>query len=424
MNTFCSYLKRQVLELIQNHEQWQRMLPLCIAVSILASSCQADKGKEGKPEQAAVLPSVKVKVEVVEPSQVNDKVTFIGRLDSREAVAIMPKVDGNIQRILVKPGDHVKKGQLLVEIDSLKQQAAVATKISDVATAQAEYQKELAGLQSLNADREAQVASVEYDQHEYTRNYWLEQRGVVSESTVDSYNRMYLVAKAKLKEIDANITAQKQVIEKAARAIDAANFSKQEQVEQLAFYKITAPFPGTVADIPAKVGDYVNSSTKLTTVSQLRPLEVEVLVPKLIASSLRQGMPIEILDDNDKSIASCPIFHIDPIVDQDNQSVLVKALFDNAGESYRPDQTVSTKVVMSQRQGISIPTEALSFIAGRAFAYVVGGQAATPVAEQRALKIASLEGNRAVLNSGIKAGEKVVVSGVQNLREGSPLEIE
>lgn len=79
---------------------------------------------------------------------------------------------------------------------------------------------------------------------------------------------------------------------------------------------------------------------------------------------------------------------------------------------------------MSQRQGISIPTEALSFIAGRAFAYVVGGQASAPIAEQRALKIASLQGNRAVLNSGIKAGEKVVVSGVQNLREGSPLVIE
>lgn len=424
MTTLFTDFKRQMRELIPQRFQWQLILMLFATISIFNSSCQADKEKEGKSNQSAALPTVKVKVEVVEPSQVKDKVTFIGTLDSREAVAIMPKVDGNIQRIRVQPGDHVKKGQLLVEIDSLKQQAAVATKNSDVATAKAEYQKELASLQSMKAEREAQVASVEYDQHEYTRNYWLEQRGVVSESTVDGYNRMYLVAKAKLQEIDANITAQKQVIEKASRAIEAAIFSKQEQVEQLAFYKISAPFAGTVADIPAKVGDYVSSSTKLTTISQLRPLEVKVLVPKLIASSLRQGMSIEILDDKDKPVASCPIFHIDPIVDQDNQSVLVKGVFENASELYRPDQTVSTRVVMSERQGISIPTEALSFVAGRAFAYVVGGSGTTPIAQQRVLTIASLQGNRAVLNSGINAGEKVVVSGVQNLREGSPLEIE
>lgn len=421
MHNCFRYLKRQTLEFVSHRIQWQQLFVLIITGSFLVS-CQANK--EDKSAQTSALPAVKVKVEVVEPSDVKDKLTFIGRLDSREAVAIMPKVDGSIERILVRPGDHVKKGQRLVEIDSLKQQAAVATKDSDVATARAEYQKEVASLESLKADREAQVASVEYDQHEYARNYWLEQRGVVSESTVDSYNRMYLVAKAKLKEIDANIVAQKQVIQKAARAIEAANFSKQEQIEQLAFYKITAPFSGTVADIPAKVGDYVTSSTKLTTISQLRPLEVEVLVPKEIASSLRQGMPIEILDDKDKTIASCPIFHIDPIVDQDNQSVLVKGLFDNSNETYRPDQSVSTRVVMSERQGISIPTEALSFIAGRAFAYVVSGQATAPIAQQRALKVASLQGNRAVLNSGIKAGEKVVVSGVQNLREGSPLVIE
>ncbi len=406
---------------VVNHRQLLMLVLSCVLVVNL-SACSKDKGEESK--QAAQTPPVaKVKIETVELSSVSDKTTLIGQLDSRQSVALYPKVDGNIQQILVNPGDHIKKGQLVAEIDSLKQEAAVATKASDVATAQADYQKEAARLNSMKAEREALTASAEYQKHEYVRNYWLEQRGVVSESTVDGYDRSYKIAKAKLDENDQNITAQKAVIIRAARAVDAAKFSLKEQKEQLAYYRISSPFSGTVANIPVKIGDFVSPSIKLTTVSQVKPLEVNVLLPKNLADDVRKGMAVEIVDDKNNVVASCPIFHIDPVVDQENQSVLIKALFDNSKELYRPEQSVNTRIVLSHRQGITIPTDALTFVGGRAFAYVVLG-GATPVAQQRLLQVASLEGNRAVLKSGISQGEKVVISGVQNLRDGSPLLIE
>ena len=118
-------------------------------------------------------------------------------------------------------------------------------------------------------------------------------------------------------------------------------------------------------------------------------------------------MTVQIVDDKDAVVSSCPIFHIDPVVDQQNQSVLIKALFDNAAELYRPEQSVSTRLILSQNQGITIPTDALSFVGGRAFAYVVAnGEGSTPLAKQRLLQVDSLEGNRAVLRSGITVGEK------------------
>lgn len=401
-----------------NSRQLAQLTAVCLAALVSATGCAGSK-----EDKAGDKDPVKVKIESVGPSSVSEKAALLGRLDSRHAVSLYPQVDGSIKRINVHPGQEVKPGQLLIEIDALKQEAAVATKASDVATARADYQKEQARLKSLQAQREAQLASLEYDKHEYTRNYWLEQRGVVSESTVDGYDRMYRVGKAKLEEVDENIAAQQEVIKRASKAIQAAVYSEKEQQEQLAFYRISAPFAGTVSDIPVKQGDYVNQTTRLTAVAQLTPLEVNVLVPKLLATSLKPGMELELLDDDNKVIARCPVFHIDPIVDQQDQSVLIKALFQNSQRRYRPEQSVSTRLVLTQGLGISIPTEALSFIAGKAFAFVVSG-GTNPKAQQRVLTISSIEGNRAVISSGVTAGEKVIVSGVQNLQDGTPIVIE
>jgi multidrug efflux pump subunit AcrA (membrane-fusion protein) len=381
-------------------------------------------GCDEKKVEAPVAPPVKVKIESISPQAVTESATLVGRLDSRKAVSLYPKVDGSISQIFVVPGQNVHAGQLLLEIDPTKQKAAVATKESEVLTAKADYQKEVARLESLKASREAQKASVDYDKTEYERNYWLEQRGVVSESTVDAYDRAYKVARAKMKEIDENIIAQQDVIKRAAQNIQSAIFSKKEQEEQLSYYRIMAPFAGVMADIPVKLGDYVNSQSKLTTVSQLRPLEVNVLVPKEMASGVRHGMPLEVLDDSGKRVAVCTVFHIDPIVDQQNQSVLVKALFDNADGHYRPDQSVTTSLLLNQQQGIMIPTEALSFVAGRAFAYVVSNGANGMMAQQRPLQISSLQGNMAAIKDGVAVGDRIVISGVQNLRDGSLITIE
>src|SRR5215470_1873859 len=96
-----------------------RFLATAFIASLLTCGCA--KKEATQPPQA-----VKVKVEVVKPSEVSDKSTLIGRMDSRHAIAVYPKVDGHISRILVHPGQAIKQGDLLIEIDDLKQQAAVS----------------------------------------------------------------------------------------------------------------------------------------------------------------------------------------------------------------------------------------------------------------------------------------------------------
>ncbi len=397
----------------------RRFLGIVFIASLLMCSC-AKKEEMAPPPQ-----SVKVKVEVVKPSEVSDRSTLIGRMDSRHAIAVYPKVDGHITQILAHPGQSVHKGDLLIEIDDLKQQAAVSARQSDVRERQADYDKEVAGLKSIQAEKKAQEASTEYEKHEYVRNYWLQQRDVVSAATVDAHDRQYKVAQSRLVAIDASIAAQKRVIERAARGIETAKSQLKEQQEQLSYYRISAPFNGSVGDVPVKQGDYVTQQTKLTTLSQIKPLEVKVLVPKDLAPFLKMGMRLELTDDYEKVVASCPIVYIDPIVDPSNQSILVKALFANDAEQYRPEQAVTTRLVLSQERGVTIPTDALTFIAGRAFAYVLGtGPDNKQVAQQRLVDVNHIESNRATVKSGIKPGDRLIVSGVQYLRDGVPVTVE
>lgn len=402
-----------------------RLILIFLILLIAGTFLAACKKEDGELKEARGPGAAKVKVETVDKSEIVESVNFVGKFDSRHSVNLYPKVTGHIKEIYVRPGETVSKGKLVIDLDLLKQEAAVDTKQSDVETAEADCQKEVAKLASLGAQREAQQAVLDYNQHEYTRNYWLEQRGVVSEATVDAFDRQYKVSKAKLVEIDQDIVAQKDVIQRAKRAIESAKNAKREQEEQLAYYRIRAPFAGIVGDIPVKLGDYVDTNTELTSINQLRPLELNVLIPKAVASQVKKGMSLEIVDENGKALSSCSIFHVDPVVDQQNQSVLVKALYENLDETYRPNQTVDARLILSKKKGISIPTEALSFIGGKAFAFVVDkAQTQAPVAKQRTLEIEQLENNRAVVKSGIDAGDQVVVSGVQNLSDGTPLAIE
>lgn len=396
-----------------------RFLAVTFIVSLLAYGC-AKKEETLPPPQ-----SVRVKVEVVKPSEVSDRSTLIGRMDSRHAIAIYPKVDGHITQILAHPGQSVHKGDLLIEIDDLKQQASVSARQSDVKERQADYDKEVAALKSIQAEKNAQEASTEYEKHEYVRNYWLQQRDVVSAATVDAHDRQYKVAQSRLVAIDASIAAQKQVIERAARGVETAKSQLKEQQEQLSYYRISAPFNGSVGDVPVKQGDYVSSQTKLSTLSQIKPLEVKVLVPKDLAPFLKLGMELELTDDDEKVVASCPIVYIDPIVDPSNQSILIKALFANDAERFRPEQAVTTRLVLSQQRGVTIPTDALTFIAGRAFAYVLGSNADNKqIAQQRLVDVTHIESNRATVKTGIKPGDHLIVSGVQYLRDGVPVTVE
>jgi multidrug efflux pump subunit AcrA (membrane-fusion protein) len=110
-------------------------------------------------------------------------------------------------------------------------------------------------------------------------------------------------------------------------------------------------------------------------------------------------------------------------VDANTQSVLAKATLEN-GVGLRTEQFVRVRVVWSEAPTLVAPVIALNRIGGQYFAYVVeSGEGGSTVARQRVVEPGPVVGNDYVLKSGLKPGDRLIVSGVQKIGDGAPVTI-
>ncbi|MBV8886722.1 MAG: efflux RND transporter periplasmic adaptor subunit [Chroococcidiopsidaceae cyanobacterium CP_BM_RX_35] len=396
-----------------------------LALSLLGSCGRAEpSANAGKP------PSTKVKLAELQTSTVVSSSEFIGSLFSRRSVTLQSQVVGHVTKILVKYGDKVAAGTELLEVDPAQQQATLNSNIAASQGAEADLKNAEATLKQYEAQRLANVSSVNYNRKQYDRYTYLANQGAVPLSTRDQYADQIRQAQANLAAIDKQLQAQRSTIASKQQAVRGAQANIQQQQVQLGYYKIAAPFAGIVGDIPVKLGDYVTTSTTLTSVTQNQPLEVDVSIPIEDAPKVHQGTTVELLDPQGKTIDPSQVFFIAPSTDNNTQSILVKSLYDNSKNLLRASQYVRARVIWDQHPGVLVPTTAVSHIGGENFVYVAqtqtqqgqDKQAHTQlVARQKPVQLGDIQGNSYQVLSGLQPGEKLVVSGILNLSDGAPI---
>ncbi len=369
------------------------------------------------------MPPKKVKLSPVQVGKIEDSSEFIGTLESRRSVTLQPRIQGQVTKIFVKSGDNVKQGEAIIQVDSREQQASVNSVSAAADGAQSQLENAKATLSSLKADRLSNIADVRLNEREYQRSTKLEAEGAISRQTKDQDANKLANARAKLGAIEAKIKAQQAAVSQAEKTLKQSQANIQEQKVQLQYYRITAPFTGIVGDIPVKEGDFVNSSSPLASITQNRPLEVKISVPIEKQRELRKGMPVEILDAGGRILASSRVSFIAPNASNNTQSILIKALLNNSQDRLRADQLVRARVIWNQRPGVLVPTFAISRIAGETFVYVAQTKVSTQgntevIATQKRVKLGSITGNNYQVLSGLQAGDKIVVSGILNLKNG------
>jgi RND family efflux transporter MFP subunit len=306
---------------------------------------------------------------------------FVGTVKSRRSTTVQPQVEGFITRILARSGDRVRAGTPLMEIDPRLQQAAVA---------------------NLESQRTARQADVRYARQQATRMKTLLEAGAASQAEMEEAQTRLSTSEAQLKAAEAQI---------------------REQRVTLGYHQVTAPTAGVVGDIPVRVGDSVTRSSVLTTIDQAAGLEVYINVPVQEAQNLRVGLPVHLVDDHGRIVSTEKVSFVAPSVDGATQSVLAKAGVEKAG-FLRTEQFVRAQIVWTEAPALTVPLVALNRVNGQFFAYVAEpGEGGTTVAHQRAVETGPLVGNDYVVKSGLSAGEKLIVSGVQKIREGSPVAI-
>jgi RND family efflux transporter MFP subunit len=359
-----------------------RSIPLLILLASTVQGCggegnvQAGAGGPGGP---GAMPPTEVKTITLATRPVPRTSEFVATIRSLRSTTIQPQVEGFVRRIFVKAGDRVSAGEPLVQIDPEKQQASVTT------------------WESTRLAREADVA---FAKQQLERMQKLHEAGAVSRAELEQAETAYKTAQAQLSAIQSQI--------------------RESQVE-LQYYRVTAPVAGIVGDIPIREGDRVTTSTLITTVDAAEGLEAYINVPLERARDLRPGLTVELLDPEGKVIASNPVTFIAPRADDATQSVLVKATLRARPPTIRVMQYVRARIIWSNEPALAVPVVAVNRISGQYFVFVAEQGEQGFVARQKPVTVREVVGEDYVVEAGLKAGERVIVSNIQKIGDGAPV---
>lgn len=372
-------------------------------------------------------PGVLVKIQKVQSSSVKTTSTFLGTLEAKQGVVLRPETEGRVTQIFVSAGSNVAPGQPIIQLSPEKTQADFGAAVANINAAAAASNNAKAQLREVEADRASAVAELELQNTEFQRTEKLVKQGVLAKQVLDQVKRDRASAQAALKAADEQIQAAKANLSQSQASLNQTKAGALSAREDLQDTRIVAPIAGMVGDIPIKLGSYVQAGDSLTTIVQNQTLELKLNIPIEKREQLQVGLPVELSQaQSNKPLTTGRISFVSPTVG-DSQSVLAKASFPNPQGKLQDGQRVEAKVVWQTRPGVLVPTTAISRLGGKAFVFVADqpqkseGPVPSMVARQQPVELGSIQDNDYQVLNGIEPGETIVVTGLQNLKDGEPL---
>jgi RND family efflux transporter MFP subunit len=347
-----------------------------VALGLTITGCQQ---KPPAPAAGAGMQAMPVKTVSVTLAPVAQSSEYVATIMSRRSATMQPQVSGRLTQIHVKSGDNVRAGQLMMEIDA---------------------QPQLATVEAQRATERQKKALYDYNTLQIERQRKLFADGIISRDVMDQAEQSYANTKADY---------------------ESAVSLRKTQEEQLAYYSVRAPFDGVIGDVPVHVGDYVSTTTVLTTLDQNRDLEAYIYIPTERSSEARRGLGVELYDTGGKLLEKTNVDFVSPQVDSALQGILVKAPVHSSTETVRNAQMIKARVIWSTKPMAVIPVLAVTRQGGQSFVFVVRQQNGHWSAQQTAVTLGDAVGNNYSISSGLSPGDKVVVSSTQFLVNGMPV---
>ena len=443
--------------------RWYRyLLPAIGTTIVLVSGGRALFDRLILPKSTVAptkISAIPVRLTNPKVAKVQDSSNYPVNLKSQQSIGIKTQLAGQISKILVKPGDRVKAGQILFQLATPGQRTRVVKRPELVAPAapavkndetnQANQIDEAnARLPSLDARKVSVQADVRLKQQEYQRFEQLATAGAASHQNVTQKLDKLLAAEATLKEIEASIQAEKSRIELSRStmiadrlAVKTTNVDPQVDTDRIETqqYTIAAPFSGIVGDIPAKIGAVVTKQTQLLTLAPTDRVEVKLQLPADRASSLRIGFPVQLIDDRDRLLQTGQISAIAPTVAPVTRSIQAKATFPNP-QNLSTAGLVRAKFIWKENSTVVLPPTAISKLAGQNFVFVaVASQnsncpiesknksknknkpADGLVAVQKPIQLGNPIGTDRSVLSGLNATDRIIISELPRLKNCAPI---
>ncbi len=351
------------------------------SIVALASSAACNRGTPSAQAPGGPPPTP-VQTVTLELHPIQQASEYIATIESLRSTTVQPDVDGIVSQVFVKSGDRVHAGSPIVQIKPDKQRAVV---------------------NSAEANRAGTESDVTYWRGQVKRLESLVAAGAISRQEFDQAENQLRAAEAKLAALDAQVN---------------------EQRAELRYYRVLATQAGMVGDVPVREGDRVTSQTVITTIDSNQGLEAAIRVPLDRSRDLKIGLPVQLLGEDGTVEATNPVTFVAPRVDDQTQTVLVKARLRDAPPALRIQQFVRSRIIWNTAPGLTVPLTAVSRISGKFFCFVVEQGDHGQVARQRPIEVGEVHGNDYVVKSGVKAGDRLIVGGIQKIGDGAPVQPE
>jgi membrane fusion protein (multidrug efflux system) len=363
-------------------------LPWLAVGTVLFSGCNEKK-------EAAATPPPPVIVAAVEPRNVPIVDEWIGRLDGSDNVDVRARVQGYVQEIAYNEGTVVNEGDVLLRLDARPYEAELAQAQAKLAEAQANQEK---------TDQEEQRQT-------------------------DLFNKKVTSDRDYRNAVQAN-SAAKATVDASHAAVDQAQLN-------LEYATIKSPIKGIVGSRIFTVGNFVpagSGGTEITKISTVDPIELRFGVSEkeylewaedisaLLAKPLEQrDEDFELIRADGKTHPyKGRLFAADRAVDPSTGTIRITAIFPNPGNILRPGQFARVRLKVDERTGaLLVAQRAVVEMQGKNFVWVVDDSNKVTM---RGVTVGPRIGSEWIIDDGLKAGDRVVVEGLQMLTEGGSVQ--
>ncbi|MFC0268254.1 efflux RND transporter periplasmic adaptor subunit [Kushneria aurantia] len=314
-------------------------------------------------------------------------VTALGTLRSLGSVEIRPQIQGRLTAINFEEGQRVSAGDVLARLDDNTQQAQLAQANAQLTQSQ------------------AQLTNARSDLQRY-------------EDLVRASN----ISRQQLEN-------QRQLVSQYQGAVEAARAGVEEARARLAYTVLRAPTDGIIGLRNVDPGNIVSSGddAPITTLDALDPISVVFALPQRHIRELRRLMPDSpptvrvISGDGDEMLASGRLSALDSALDTDTGTLSMRARLPNAAGALYPNTFVNVEVVLRTLDNVVLaPLPAIVHGDEGNHVYVVNDDG---IVSRRSVELGPRDDRRAVVDSGLESGERVVVDGVDRLRDGTEVRV-
>ena len=370
-----------------------RLLKLLLAIGLVLALVLLWRGCAGKGEEAPQggrggwdRPTP-VSVATATRGPLDLEIKALGTVNPLRTVTVRPRVDGELLRIAFEEGQQVRAGQLLAEIDPAPFKVRLAQ-------AQGAQKQNLAELENtrIQLQRFRDLAGGNY------------------------------VSAQEVSDLQARVRQFEGRRESDQAAVDEAKL-------QLDYTRITAPIDGRVGLRAVDVGNFVRTGDDdgIATLTQVRPISVVFALPEGVLPSVQEAvragkaLAVQAWDrDERQPLATGTLSSLDNRIDVQTGTLRLRALFPNQDESLFPNQSVNVRLRLGSTDVVSVPDAAVQFGNQGTYVYVVNPD---DTASVRQVKLGASHQGRVAVLEGLSDGDRVVLEGLDRLREGGKVEV-